>query len=94
MGNIVSDRSQSGSIAFHLALLGDPEFIAGKLDTGFIPRFLARNAMTPPKPHEKYAIAAALVDLIEGEKPSRPGLAPVSAWKLTARRQGLRGSRS
>jgi acetyl-CoA carboxylase biotin carboxylase subunit len=88
-------RGLTTNIPFHLALLKDPEFCAGKLDTGFIPRFLVRHPMGETGAHEKSALAAALIDLITGEKPGASGeTAPVSAWKLAARKQGLRGGGS
>ncbi len=85
-------RGLTTNIPFHLAVLKDPEFLAGKIDTGFIPRFLERSPMGQAGAHEKFALAAALIDLIAGEKPGAANeSAPVSAWKLAARKQGLRG---
>ena len=37
------------TIPLHLRILNDPEFIAGKLSTSFMERFLARTAPRPPR---------------------------------------------
>jgi len=34
------------NIAFHLEVLGDPEFQAGGVDTGYLPRLLERAPLT------------------------------------------------
>ncbi len=88
-------RGLTTSIPFHLAVLDDPEFLSGALDTGFIPRFLTRARPAPPRWLEKYAVAAALIDLAGGGHDSAPGDAPApaeSAWKLAGRSAQMRGA--
>ncbi len=34
------------NLSLHAAILGDPEFISGAVDTGYLPRFLARSSRT------------------------------------------------
>jgi acetyl-CoA carboxylase biotin carboxylase subunit len=97
-----------GGIATNLALfrriLQHPEFVAGKVDTGFLERLLsepapaAAGASTPPEEREAEvaAIAAALfaAQPAPGAAPAangaRPAAAP-SAWKRAGRAEGLRG---
>lgn len=86
-------RGITTSIPFHLAVLEDPEFKSGALDTGFIPRFLKRARPAPPRWLEKYALAAALVDLAAGNSTPAPaaGAPAASPWKLAGRRAQMRG---
>ena len=37
------------NIPMHLRILNDPEFVAGKLSTSFMDRFLARRARRAPR---------------------------------------------
>jgi len=96
-----------GGIATNLALfrriLRHPEFVAGKVDTGFLERLLsepvpaAAGASPPPEEREAEvaAIAAALfaAQPAPGAAPSANGARPAvepSAWKRAARVEGLR----
>ncbi|MDP9264015.1 MAG: acetyl-CoA carboxylase biotin carboxylase subunit [Acidobacteriota bacterium] len=96
-----------GGIATNLALfrriLRHPEFVAGKMDTGFLERLLAEPAAeggraTPGEEGEAgvAAIAAALFAALPapGAAVSTNGALPAeapSAWKRAARQEGLRG---
>ncbi|HSE48560.1 MAG TPA: acetyl-CoA carboxylase biotin carboxylase subunit [Terriglobales bacterium] len=94
-----------GGIRTNLSLfreiLRHPDFIAGKLSTGFLDRMLAERkpAARPPAAHAEgehatvAAIAAALFKMMapsaNGAGPSHPG-GEDSAWKKTARVAALR----
>ena len=96
-----------GGIATNLPLfqkiLRDPDFIAGRLDTGFLERLLGESAGESPastRPEERdvevAAIAAALFAALSalGAAVSMNGARPAAtptAWKRAARQEGLRG---
>jgi acetyl-CoA carboxylase biotin carboxylase subunit len=93
-----------GGIATNLPLfrriLRHPEFVAGKLDTGFLERLLnepaagSRAMQAVDSEAEVAAIAAALfaTQPAAGAGPSANGVRPVeaSSWKQAGRREGLR----
>ena len=90
------------TLAFFREVMRDEEFVAGRLDTGFIPRFNERRAAAaggPPAEDEVArrdvaAIAAALAYAEPARAGSRPQAAPAppSPWK-TAGRVALHRSR-
>lgn len=50
MQGVIGEARVSGvatNLAFHAAVLADPEFQAGGVDTGFLTRFLERNPLAP-----------------------------------------------
>ena len=71
-------------------ILGDDDFRAARIDTGYLDRLLAQSPSAATAADEPVAaIAAALFE----ETRSVPVIAtqpPVSAWKSAARREGLR----
>jgi acetyl-CoA carboxylase biotin carboxylase subunit len=70
------------NLALFRSLCADAEFRAGKLDTGFLPRFFERRPAAPAVPDELIAAARAL-----GASASTPGNgAPSSQWLAANRR--------
>jgi acetyl-CoA carboxylase, biotin carboxylase subunit len=90
------------TLPFFREVMRDEEFVAGRLDTGFIPRFNERRAAAAandsgPSPEETArrdiaAIAAALAYTEPARNGSQPPPAPPSRWK-TAGRAALHQSR-
>ncbi|MGD0309386.1 MAG: acetyl-CoA carboxylase biotin carboxylase subunit [Acidobacteriota bacterium] len=85
------------NLAFFRDLLTDPEFIAGRLSTGFIEEFLARKPAreTSDAVMDAAAVAAALAYA----ETARNGKIPTirrseSAWKLSGRAGGARARHS
>jgi len=75
-------------------IMADPDFQAGKLDTGFLDRMLKASGNAPAKKDaEAAAIAAGVFAMLDAENTGhdRPATAPVSGWKRVARAEGLRG---
>jgi len=85
-------------------ILQHPDFIAAKIDTGFLDRLLAQTAAPAKGAPENTddsqpvaAIAAALFTAIQASKPN--GKAPaettgtpgVTAWKQAARKESMGG---
>jgi acetyl-CoA carboxylase biotin carboxylase subunit len=75
---------------FLLQIVSHPEFLAGRLDTGFIPRFLGVNEYRSPGPHPVADIAAAIFAYESSRRQQAPasGTGP-SAWKSAARWWGM-----
>ncbi|MHB8303690.1 MAG: acetyl-CoA carboxylase biotin carboxylase subunit [Acidobacteriaceae bacterium] len=93
------DEYHVGGIATNVNLfrriLRNEGFRAANIDTGYLERLLAENAATPPIPEERQKVAAiAAAFFQQGPKTmaaaDTAGAAPVSAWKNSARREGLR----
>jgi len=85
------------SIPFFLSLLDDPDFIAGRYDTGFItPEWLA-GQLEPESGDLELAIVAAAIGAFERDLSLQSnGVdngAPASNWKLVHRFKRLRGYR-
>lgn len=82
------------NIAFFRRILNDPDFQAARIDTGYLDRLLAsspeKSARTCCEEHERVAAIAAAV--FEAQRPAITTAAtqPASAWKRTAREEGLR----
>jgi acetyl-CoA carboxylase biotin carboxylase subunit len=80
------------NIPFFRRVLGHPDFIAGRLDTGFIDRALAAGLMReepPPKEEENVALLAALLDA-ELKGSTRENIPPPSnRWKQAGRDASL-----
>jgi acetyl-CoA carboxylase biotin carboxylase subunit len=81
------------NIAFHEAVLSHPMFRKGNYDTGFIERSMAELKR---KSHEGYDDIAALATAVHQLQKksfsvvSSSGASSVSAWKLAARKEGMR----
>jgi acetyl-CoA carboxylase biotin carboxylase subunit len=76
------------NIPFFRRVLEHPDFLAGRLDTGFIDRVLASGVMSEePRSEEEECVAMLAAALhAERQQDSRPPLrAPESAWKMTGR---------
>jgi acetyl-CoA carboxylase biotin carboxylase subunit len=97
-----------GGIKTNLSLfrriLQDPEFLAGRLDTGFLDRLLAEGAATEKAPDERAEIAAVAAAIFSVLDPVTPRVAngasvdgagsmkpPESQWKKAGRVEALRG---
>ena len=65
-------------------IVSHPEFIAGRLDTGFIPNFLGESKMDSPEPHHVSDIVAAIHAFESTQR--GPSQAPASSkptpWRL------------
>ena len=75
-------------------ILRDADFQAGKLDTGFLERLLAKPAAHPTD-HERAAIAAIAAGLFHVLDPAHKNgksseAEPSSQWKHNARSEALR----
>jgi acetyl-CoA carboxylase, biotin carboxylase subunit len=88
------------NISLFRRILSDPEFVAGRLDTGYLDRLLARPNETAPADEQTAAVAAlaagvfAVLDptaAVHGEEVSKDGGAgAASNWKRTAREEAIR----
>jgi acetyl-CoA carboxylase biotin carboxylase subunit len=79
------------TLPFFERLLRDPDFVAGAVDTGFVPRLLAKPAPAPAAGDA--AIVAAAIAAFEERRQARPLAAPggISAWSLAGRREAHEG---
>ena len=82
------------TLPFFRGVVRDEEFIAGRLDTGFIGRFNERRVVVdPPQEHVDIAAIAAAIHYSRHQQPAfvQPG-AQVSdgRWKMAGRVEGLR----
>jgi acetyl-CoA carboxylase biotin carboxylase subunit len=79
------------TIPFHLWLMDDPDFQAGRLDTGFIERRYRPQAVQPDQVAQDMALIAAALDHWHVAKPaattptSQGGHEGVSPWKQAGR---------
>ena len=74
-------------------IVSDPDFLAGKTDTGYLTRLLAPRATVEAQTHQQVAaIAAAIFSARDGAPSNReaPGQTPRSLWKKAAREELLR----
>ncbi|HET9527330.1 MAG TPA: acetyl-CoA carboxylase biotin carboxylase subunit [Pyrinomonadaceae bacterium] len=82
------------TLPFFREVARDEEFVAGKLDTGFISRFNERRIeVEPPEEHVDLAMIAAAIHFARNEQPVFvQGGTPVSdgQWKKAGRAAGLR----
>jgi acetyl-CoA carboxylase biotin carboxylase subunit len=94
-----------GGIQTNLSLfrriLGDEDFRAGRLDTGFLDRLLARPAETPPAEANAAIVAAIAAGLFAVLEPGTPaptsgvagdgtgGASASSSWKWAGRQEAL-----
>ena len=78
------------NIGFALGILDDPEFLDGRLDTGFIERYLARRPAPAELPDTR-VVAAVAAAIHSARKPSSsPAAAPASRWASNGRSRELR----
>jgi acetyl-CoA carboxylase biotin carboxylase subunit len=86
------------TIPFHLWLMDDPDFQAGRLDTGFIERRYRSQGVQPDPVTQDMALIAAALDHWQSTKqaattPTSQGRdEPVSPWKLAGRVDLMRRS--
>jgi len=92
------DEYVIGGIRTNLGLfrriLNEPNFRAGRIDTGYLDRLLAggSNERQPEDTGGTIAtIAAALFEAKRAAPPQAPQAIATSGWKSAARREGLRG---
>jgi acetyl-CoA carboxylase, biotin carboxylase subunit len=84
------------NIGLFRRILNDPDFRAARIDTGYLERLLAGDALVEDTTEatiaeDVVAVAAALPALLGGERPSpAAGVAPQSPWTATGRQEGLR----
>jgi acetyl/propionyl-CoA carboxylase alpha subunit len=77
------------SLPFHAALLRDPDFIAGRYDTGYVASHWGGDAS--PELEPSAAIAAAIVSVLARRRPQiAHGNGVASAWQRSAREDALR----
>ncbi|HEX7125614.1 MAG TPA: acetyl-CoA carboxylase biotin carboxylase subunit, partial [Thermodesulfobacteriota bacterium] len=81
------------NIPFHLAVLDEPEFRAGRIDTGYIARVFGDRPAPRPGPDADLAAAlAAAAAALEASRDGAPAPAPAGAaggrpspWRLALR---------
>ena len=76
-------------------ILQDPDFQAGRIDTGYLDRLLAESKQSPASGHceEQKTLATIAAAVFEGQRTAAAPAAadqPASAWKQVAREEGLR----
>jgi acetyl-CoA carboxylase biotin carboxylase subunit len=82
------------NIPFFRRVLEHPDFLAGRLDTGFIDRVLAAGLMEEEPPSEKEERVAMLAALLDAERHRNAHSAKPAdhdGWKAAARRELLNG---
>jgi acetyl-CoA carboxylase, biotin carboxylase subunit len=90
------DEYYIGGIRTNLSLfqriLGDPAFVAGEIDTGYLARTVLTTSTAPDSDREIAAIAAAIFTALEGQNSVAPSISngEVSAWRKAARNEMLR----
>jgi acetyl-CoA carboxylase biotin carboxylase subunit len=80
------------NIPFFRRVLKHPDFVAGRLDTGFIDRVLAEGLMDEVPPsvdEERVAMMAALLHVERDHQRQRPAIAANQGWKPGGRRRAL-----
>ncbi len=85
------------TVPFHRWVMAEPAFMRGEIDTSYIDTHFARRAEEEGSRHRDIALIAAALHLYLTEE-AAPGAAgagaaappPVSAWRIAARREGLR----
>ena len=78
------------TIPFHREILRDPDFLAGRFDTGYVERILPRitAALQATGPHAEAAAMLAVIAATEESlgRPASPSAPGPSAWALAGRR--------
>ncbi len=80
------------TLPFFREVVGDEEFVAGRLDTGFIARFNERHGapVEPPQEHVDLAAFAAAIHYARTQQPAFVQPGSNGRWKMAARAAGLR----
>jgi acetyl-CoA carboxylase biotin carboxylase subunit len=80
------------NIGLFRRILQDADFRAARIDTGYLERLLAREAMTERSevPEDVIALAAALFAGMTKERTPVTSAAAESRWASVGRREGLR----
>jgi acetyl-CoA carboxylase biotin carboxylase subunit len=81
------------TLPFFREVVGDEEFVAGRLDTGFIARFNERRVDSePPQEEADLAAVAAAIHYVRHQQPVfvQTGAQGDGRWKMAARAAGLR----
>ena len=78
------------SVAFHAHVLGEPDFVAGRYDTGYVATHWPPRA--PVEVDDSAVTAAALVAVLatRGRAARRPVASPDGAWSRVGREEALR----
>jgi acetyl-CoA carboxylase biotin carboxylase subunit len=78
------------SLAFHAHVLGEPDFVAGRYDTGYVATHWPPRS--PARLDDTAATAAALVAVlaVRGRATRRPATSPDGAWSRAGREEALR----
>lgn len=88
------------TLPFFRRVVDDPEFVEGKLDTGFIPRFnereKAKHTETIPETETDIAIIAATLQFLQSQKNKTNSTATTSVnrWKMSGRTAALHARQS
>jgi acetyl/propionyl-CoA carboxylase alpha subunit len=80
------------NIPFFRSVAAHPDFVAGRLDTGFIDRFLAGGFPPREKPEPGAELVAMLVAALESRREAASAATPVpatNAWKIGGRESSL-----
>ena len=78
------------SLAFHAYVLDEPDFVAGRYDTGYVAAHWPPRS--EPKLDDSAVIAAALVAVLasRGRSTRRPEAPPDGVWSRAGREEALR----
>jgi len=82
------------NISFFRRVLEHPDFVAGRLDTGFIDRVLASGLMEEEQPSEeedRVALLAVLLHVEQNGDATPPRATSSNAWKQAGRLASLQG---
>lgn len=92
MRRALSEYEVSGihtNIPFFRSLLGHPDFVAGRIDTGFIDRALEGGLLSTSKlddpETERAAMLVAALEALRKNIPQRERAAPSNGWKMAGR---------
>jgi acetyl-CoA carboxylase biotin carboxylase subunit len=82
------------NISLFQRILRDPEFVAGKIDTGYLDRLLKSGVPAAQRGDAGIAaIAAGVFEMLDSQTTDRGQPTPaISGWKRMARSEALRGS--
>jgi pyruvate carboxylase len=83
------------TIPFHLAVMGDAEFAAGRLSTAFVERRAASLTLRPDARRRRAVVVAAALHAARRAAQARPEIVPAapSPWAQAARPGPWRGPR-
>jgi acetyl-CoA carboxylase, biotin carboxylase subunit len=79
------------NLALFRQILNDPDFLAGRTDTGYLARLTARSQIATSEAHREIAAIAAAIWWMLDRANESPESSPVqSAWKQAARKDAMR----